>query len=242
MAHEQTQINPGNSIYEIGRMVYDLDHLESHKNGGIDFYVQTFGKQILALEGKMLDIASGEGVFVRQMRERGKDIIGIDKNFNNVSVIGAAECLPFDSETFDAVFLHRLLPSYIALVEEHAVALENIKRLVLHIILQIHSVLKDRGTGFVNVTAPLYVNHKSGALKILECAPKTKEEVFIDDLVEQLTARQIQYNIQVQQIGETGNFSKIVGNLLVYKGHKGINNSLSQQTLQNSVFRHFGIQ
>lgn len=55
-------------------------------------------------DARILDVGAGEGVLVEKYRGQGRNIIGVDANYESLAVKKAAlESLPFQDETFDSI-------------------------------------------------------------------------------------------------------------------------------------------
>jgi len=94
-----------------------LDQVERSFDGSYRDAMQTLYRttfqltdEVLSLipkGGKVLDVGTGDGNRVRELRAKGYDALGTEINEswidNDVTIFGEAEALPFDDESFDAV-------------------------------------------------------------------------------------------------------------------------------------------
>ena len=79
-----------------------------------------FVKRWLLTEGKGLDVGCGDGGFVKIMKERGLDTIGVDKKYDGVDV----ENMPFPDNSFDVVVAFEVIEHTLNPVK----AIEELKR------------------------------------------------------------------------------------------------------------------
>jgi ubiquinone/menaquinone biosynthesis C-methylase UbiE len=85
--------------------------------------------QDLPAGAKLLDVGAGEGVLVDRYKSQGRQIIGVDANYQSSNVqLASLFSLPFKDEDFDAVFCLDVL-EHIHLLDQRR-ALREIKRVI----------------------------------------------------------------------------------------------------------------
>ena len=145
MPHEISSIE---SQAEYRDWVY-LEKGDYHKNLDLNWsYAPTYLQKVklvrqfidsLPLNFKILDLGCGEGVFINEFLQKGRDIQGLDLNYENEFVRrGNLLELPYEASTFDVVMLLDVF--------EHIQFQDQRKALI-----EIHRTLKDGGLFFASI-------------------------------------------------------------------------------------------
>lgn len=188
--------------HEIFKKLYAIDDLQTNNTfADLWSYQETFGKDEINIDnirGNVLDIACGKGRLVKELKEKGVNAIGIDKKpLSQENIItGSAEELPFKTETFDYIFMHRLIPNYFDFIKTGKTTLpyEKMTTIIMHLIKEAYRVLKEGGNAYINLLN--WENLDINSKHFIHGAP----ELITQTILEQLQKEKIPYETIIKAV------------------------------------------